>query len=1007
VSLTGSSTITSNNANTIFSTTLNGANALILAAGTGAVTFSGAVGGSVALTSLAVTAGAITQSSTLATSGAVTYTNSGLATISAAISAGSFSQSGGGSVSLGAASITTTSTLLFTNTVTNTVALTLTAPSGITLGTVAPNTNGTLNLTLSATAGNITATQLGAPLDYINVLTMTAVSMTTPLIYANTIIVNVSTIINGNIIVPGANLTFVDPTTVAAGTFTINVTGGSSPGSVTFDSTLDGPGGLIFVVGTGDLTFDGAIGSITAFGNLTVTSAHNVSVTQSFTGSSFTQTAGSGTTTIAGTMSTSTSTGISLTGTIIGITGSIATTAAGPVTLSNTGLLTLANTISSNGAVSQTGSGAVSLGSSITTTNDASGLATVSFIGPISLTAASAINTSIGGGDVTFNSLATINGANSLSLAAGVGTITFSASVGANTPLTNLVFTSAGLIQIGSSIKVTGANPLVFSDPVSLTAASTITSNNTNITFSSTLDGSQSLTLIGGTGTTTFSGAVGASVSLRNLTVTSTAITQSSSMTASGTITYTNTGLATIAGTISTGSFIQNGGGTVSLDASMIATSSISFTNQITFSSSLFMASAGLGGITLQSSIIPTLSGVYDLGLSAQAGTITASQLGSASEYINTLTLTARSLSISSIYAINIIDNGTETINSNITAPGAYLLFPRPTTVAAGTFTVDLSGGSHPGVIRFYSTLDGPGSLTFILGTGSVIFSGEIGGIVSFGNLTVTSAQNVTVSEAFTGSSFTQTAGTGTTTIAGTVTTKTSTGISLIGNIFDIEGSMITTAGGPVAFNNAGLLTLANSISSNGPVSQTGGGAVHLGSTITTTNALAVDASVSFTNPITLTDAVSINTSTGGGNITFGASSTINSFYNLSFIAGSGDISLSGEVGGLTPIDDFTIYSADNITLPAIIASSFMQFAGTGTTTLGGVLKTIGDSGVVLIGNNFNVNASIETFAAGPVIVQNSGLFTLSLGSEIDASGSFVQKGTGTTGLHGNITSDE
>ncbi len=992
-------------ANISFSSTLNGATALTLLGGTGGtVTFTGIVGGAAALTSLSVTSSIITQSSALTTTGAVTYTNAGLATIAGAITAGSFTQNGGGSTLL-EANITAASTILFTNAVTFNTAIVLTAPSGITLNTMIPTSNGIYNLTLTAAAGTITATQLGSPSEYIDTLTMTALVLNTPLIYANTVIINGSETISSNIIAPGAQLEFTVPVTVSAGTFIIDVTGGATTGNITFDSTLDGPGGLTFIVGAGDLLFTGAVGSITPFGNATVTSAHNVTVSQNFTGSSFTQTAGTGTTLIAGTMSTSTSTGVSLTGNIFTLTGSIITTGAGPVAFDNAGLLTISGSISSNGAVSQIGGGAVSLGSSITTTNGAAGLASVLFTNPITLTAAVAIDTSIGGGDVTFGSSATINGAQNLSFALGAGTVTFSAAIGGSAPLTDLIFTSGSAIQIGNSITVTGGSPLVFSDPVLLIDVSTITSNSADITFSSTLDGAHSLTLLGGSGTITFTGAVGKNQSIRNLSVTGGIITQSDSLAASGTVTYTNAGLATIGGTVSTGSFIQSGGGTVLLEASMIALNTISFTNDISFNSSIFMVGAGPGGITLNK-MIPTLSGVFDLALSAQSGAITATQLGSPLEYINTLTLSAKSLSIGSIYANTIIDNGTETINSNIIAPGAYLLFPRPTTVAAGTFTIDVSGGGHPGVVKFYSTLDGPGGLTFVLGEGSVAFDGSIGGITPFGNLTVTSAQNVRVSSDFTGRSFTQVAGTGTTTIAGTMKTSTSIGISLTGNIFDITGSIITAASGPVSFNNAGSLTLSNGISSNGPVFQIGGGAVKLGSTITTTNTLAGSSSVSFTNAIFLTDSVVINTSIGGGDITFGALATVNGLQNISFIAGSGDISLSGEMGGLTPISALTIYSGGDVTLPAITGASLMQAHATGTTTLGGLVTITGDAGIVLVGNIFDINASIETFGVGSVIVQNSGLFSLNSGAQIDAAGAFIQMGTGTTGLYGNIESE-
>jgi hypothetical protein len=236
------------------------------------------------------------------------------------------------------------------------------------------------------------------------------------------------------------------------------------------------------------------------------------------------------------------------------------------------------------------------------------------------------------------------------------------------------------------------------------------------------------------------------------------------------------------------------------------------------------------------------------------------------------------------------------------------------------------------------------------------------------------------------------------------MSTTTSTGISLTGTIFDITGPIITSALGPVSFDNSGLLTLSNTINSNGPVSQAGGGGVSLGSNITTTSAVAVDSFVSFTNAITLTDEVNINTATGGGDMTFGLLSTIDGLYNLTLVAGSGDITLSGEIGGLTPINVLTIYSVDSLTLPITTVTAFKQASGTGTTTVGGALTTTGNSGVNIVGNIFNINATIQTLGKGPVILQNSGQVTLSLGAQIKASGALVRKGSSVTSLSGNIT---
>ena len=84
VALTANSTMDTTNAggtaagaNITFTSTLNGAHNLTLTGGTsGTVLFSGAVGGSTALTTLTATGATITQSSTAKTTGALSYNGS-------------------------------------------------------------------------------------------------------------------------------------------------------------------------------------------------------------------------------------------------------------------------------------------------------------------------------------------------------------------------------------------------------------------------------------------------------------------------------------------------------------------------------------------------------------------------------------------------------------------------------------------------------------------------------------------------------------------------------------------------------------------------------------------------------------------------------------------------------------------------------------------------------------------------------------------------------------------
>ncbi len=582
-----------NNGLISFGGTLDGAQTLTLTAGTGNIVFTGIVGGTTPLTALSASAAAITQSGALTTTGDVHYTNTGLLTIGGTLTIGSLVQSGGGTVLLGAdinsmTSIHAADPIDFNTT----VSLTAAGIGGMLFDSpVIPTIDSAFDLTFTVTGGGVAAPQLGSPSKFINTLTITAQSIVIPplLIYAHTYNPHTAGTISANIISPGAHLLFSTPTTVVSGHFIIDVTGGVSAGSITFADTLDGPGGLTFDVGAGNLIFNGAIGSITPFGDLIISSAHDVTIAAGFTGSSFTQTAGTGVTTISGTITTTTSTGVSL-------------------------------------------NAAIALASSVT------------------------INTVTGNGSITFGSSSTIDGAEILSLTAGSGTIFLGGPIGGTTPLVNLVFGSAGLIEIKSDITVSGAHPLIFSAPVRIAGISTITSNNADITFESTFDGSIDPTINAGIGTVTFSSPMGNIIPLSDLTVIAGIINQNSSVTSSGAVTYINSGLATISGMISTGSFTQSGGGSVLLEAGINASSFIQLTDPVSFNTSLSLTAGGSGGILFESPIIPTSTRIYNLTLSARNGSIIGPQLGSPTEYINRLVMRARYINVPLIYANSILE---------------------------------------------------------------------------------------------------------------------------------------------------------------------------------------------------------------------------------------------------------------------------------------------------------------------------------------------------------------
>ena len=117
---------------------------------------------------------------------------------------------------------------------------------------------------------------------------------------------------------------------------------------------------------------------------------------------------------------------------------------------------------------------------------------------------------------------------------------------------------------------------------------------------------------------------------------------------------------------------------------------------------------------------------------------------------------------------------------------------------------------------------------------------------------------------------------------------------------------------------------------------------------------------IQFDGNITLTGAMTLSTGGGSqGNISING--TLDGLFGVTLEAGTGDISISGNVGSSTPIDTLTLNSAQEITLSAITATSLVQNQGSGTTTFSGDIATSGVSGIALVGNHFLIQNGMTT----------------------------------------------
>jgi len=301
-----------------------------------------------------------------------------------------------------------------------------------------------------------------------------AVGGTTPL---TSLSVNRATDLNGVTVTTTGDQTYT-------GAVTLTSDMALTAPAVTFSSTVDGAQSLTI---SGGATFDGAVGGMTPLTSLSISGASTINTatidaatSATFTGAvildaSLTLTATSAVfgSTVDGAEALTINGGATFGGAVGGMT---------PLTsLSVSGASTI-NTATIDAATSATFTGAVILDASLT------------------LTTTSAV----------FGS--TVDGAHFLTISGGA---TFGGAVGGTTPLTAISARGATDLN-GSSVTTTGVQ--TYTAPVTLSADATLGAS--GVTFSSTVDGANALTI---DGNVAFNGLVGATTALTMLSVQGTA----------------------------------------------------------------------------------------------------------------------------------------------------------------------------------------------------------------------------------------------------------------------------------------------------------------------------------------------------------------------------------------------------------------------------------------------------------------------------------------------------
>ena len=248
-----------------------------------------------------------------------------------------------------------------------------------------------------------------------------------------------------------------------------------------------------------------------------------------------------------------------------------------------------------------------------------------------------------------------------------------SSSINSNT-LSSLSFSGSGTTTLNGSVTTTGAQS--YTGAVSLGAASTLTTTNSDVTFSSTVNGAQNLTIAAGNGDTTFTGTVGGSTALTRLTITTDNLTAANiGLANSAALSVTNSGASSITGVISgtSATLTKAGAGTLTLSgtntytgATTISAGTLAVSGQLN-SGNYSGNISNSGTLTYSSNSNQTLGGIISgTGALTKSGSGTLNLDGN-NTYSGGTTISAGKVTASSTSSITSFGTGSITNNSGAT----------------------------------------------------------------------------------------------------------------------------------------------------------------------------------------------------------------------------------------------------------------------------------------------------------------------------------------------------
>ncbi len=516
--------------------------------------------------------------------------------------------------------------------------------------------------------------------------------------------------------------------------------------------------------------------------------------------------------------------------------------------------------------------------------------------------------------------------------------------------------TGSSNITLQGNVTSTAAGTITFNSPVSIGGSLTVASSNSPVVFASTVDGNSNvsatsnLTVNAGSGTTTFTGAVGQVTPLGNGTGAAIVLQGAGATTFDGTV-QARSGLSAAGPVTFDGNVTLADGDTGSTFTGLVSSAgsagnTLSGYRGIAFNGGLSLAG---GPVSIASnggnvSFGAPVSGAESLTLNALSGgtgSVTGlNEIGPTSS-LTALNVTAETLSLPSgglavAGPMTFTAPGGITVNGNVGSSAnpasGPITFMSPVTLATGSVAISDANAA----VTFNGTVNGAEPLSINAGTGAVAFNGAVGAVTPLASIAVLGSGPVTLDTP-------GVATTGAQTYAAPVALAVNT--ALTGDDVQFQGAL--SGSYALTVSDSGTTTFGGATQLASLTSNSSGGIDLNATAITTTAAQIYGGAVTLGANATLT----------GGGITF--NSTVDGAHALAANAGSGTLSLNGVAGGITALTSFT--------------GSGNAIAATGVTTTGAQSLTANN---VSLSGNFSTSGGAVTVTGPTTLTGNADIAT-------------------------------